>query len=428
MSAADNKPKILIKQGRVICPQQELDQVKDLYIAEGKIAAYDSCADFTADFEIDASNKLLIPGIVDLCMSLDEPGQVNQTSIDCETRAANASGVTTLCCQPNTDPVIDTPASAELLQQHAKNKNFCRILPIGALTTKLSSEQLAEMHALHQAGCVAVSNGRYPICNTTLLRNAFLYAASLNLVIFYQAEDYYLGKDACAHEGLVAGRLGLPSIPSCAESIEIARVLELVADTGARVHFNKISTQAGLELIAKAKQSGLPVTADVSIQNLFLTEMDVVGFDSNCHVQPPLRDISCQHALRDALKSGIIDAICSDHQPREIEAKLLPFEQAKPGVSALETFLPLVLRLEQLDVLNLSEAINKITAAPGKILNRPLGNLAIDGVADVVIVDPHAAYMLDPAKLVSQGKNTPYAGWDFDAKVVNTIFAGNLID
>jgi dihydroorotase len=419
--------KIRISGGRVLDPANGIDEHLDVFIADGKILAVASELDgFTADQEIDARDKWIIPGLVDLCARLREPGQEHKATIQSETRAAAAAGITTLCCPPDTHPIIDTPAVAELIQNRAEQAGYATVLPIAALTQDLKGEQLSEMAALKQAGCPVVANVG-PLANTQVQRLAMEYAQTHRLTVFINPRDHWLGEYGCAHEGKVSTRLGLPGIPVAAETAAVARDLALIELIGVRAHFTRLSTHRAVRMIARAQYDGLPVTADVCAHQLHLTEMDISDYNSLCHVIPPLRTQRDRDGLREGVKQNVIQAICSDHQPHEADAKLAPFCSTQPGISALETLLPLSLRLHEEDKLPLSEIIRRLTSGPAQILNIDAGTLSPGHPADICIIDPQRIWRLDENSIQSQGMNTPFLGWEFKGRVTHTLSRGNLV-
>jgi len=419
---------MIIRGGRLIDPANQIDNVSDLYIERGIIAAIgEAPTGFVAESEIDASGKWVLPGLVDLQARLREPGQKHKGTVASETTAAAAAGITTLCCPPDTNPVIDSPAVAAQIAHRAEAAGMSRVLPIGALTQGLEGEQLASMQALHTAGCLVMSNARRPITSTLVQRRALEYAATLGITIFINAEDPWLAADGCVHEGPLSTRLGLAGIPECAEVIAVARDLMLIEQTGVSAHFSQLSTARAAELIAEARAKGLTVSADVSAHQLYLTEMDVDGFNSQCHVRPPLRSQRDRDALRHAVASGAISAICSDHQPHDRDAKLAPFAATEPGISALETLLPLTLRLVDEGVLNLNDAITRLTAGPARILGIDAGHLSAGATADLCIVDPNQHWDVSEDTLRSAGKNTPFLGWEMKGRVTHTLLGGRLV-
>ena len=421
---------LLITNGRMIDPTNNIDQTSDIHIVDGKIAAIGKPGSIKTEEgtqRIDANNLTIIPGLVDCCARLREPGQENKATIYSETIAATKAGITTLCFPPDTDPVIDEPAVVELINQKSSNAGHSNIVTLGALTSGLNGLHLSEMHALQQAGCVGLSNARRPIENSLILKRAFAYAATYEMRVFIEPDEYSLSNGGCAHEGEVATRLGLKSIPVSAETIAIARALELVAETGVSAHFGRLSSAAGVEMISRAKNEHLNITADVSAHQLHLTEQDISSFNSTCHVIPPLRSQRDMEALQRAIADNTIDAICSDHQPHDIDAKQAPFASTEPGISALETMLPLCLRLSQNTPLELSSIVNKITRAPSNILGIEAGSLSVGATADICIFDEAEDWQLSEDSINSHGKNTPFLGWNFQGRVKYTVIDGRLL-
>lgn len=418
---------IKISNGLVIDPANNIEAKHDIYISEGRIAAIGKQPDgFTIDQTIDASNCHVIPGIVDLRARLREPGQENKGTIASETRAAAASGITTLCIPPDTTPVIDTTSVVELIHQRANAAGHAKIVTLGALTAGLKGEQLSEMALLKKQGnCVGISNGLSPVSNNLIMRRAMEYAASCGLTIFLHAEDQGLAGNGCAHEGAISTRLGLPGIPETAETNAVSRDLLLIEQTGVHAHFCHVSSASAMQMIARAQYDGLPVTADVTAHHLHLTEMDIGFFDSNCHVRPPLRTQRDREALVDALATGNVSAICSDHEPHDADAKLAPFAETEAGISALETLLPLALRLTE--ELSLSDVINRITWQPAKILGIDAGTLSVGEKADICIYNPQTDWILKTENMLSSGRNTPFAGWEFKGKVEHTLLNGKVV-
>lgn len=420
--------RITIENGRLIDPANGVDARRDLHIAAGRVVGVgEAPADFAAETRIDATGLIVCPGLVDLRARLREPGHEHKGSIASESRAASAAGVTTLCMPPDTDPVIDTPAVAELIHQRAEAAGCARVLPLAALTQGLRGEQLSEMAEMRRAGCVGVSNALAPITDTNVLRRALEYAASHGLTVFLHPEDRWLAAGGRAHEGAVSTRLGLPAVPEAAETVAVARELVLVEQTGARAHFCAISSARALQMLERAQAEGLPVSADVTAHHLHLTELDLGFYNPNCHVRPPLRTQRDRDGLRAGLRRGSLAVICSDHQPHDADAKLAPFGETEPGISALETLLPLVLRLVEDGVLELQQALACLTAAPARVLGIEAGSLGVGDPADVCIFDPERLWTVDPQALVSQGHNTPFAGWELKGRVVQTLLAGRPV-
>ena len=420
--------RILIKNGRVIDPANSIDKVTNVYIADGKISAVaDSLDDFNADQEIDANGQLVCPGLVDLSARLREPGLEHKATIASETRAAAAAGITSLVTPPDTDPVIDTPAVVKLIRKTAQDAGHCKVYSLGAATQGLGGEHLSEMGALKAAGCVGISNALTPIKNPLIMKRIMEYAATFDLTLFLFSEDATLRHAGCVHEGAISTRLGLPGIPEAAETVAVARDLALIADTGVRAHFCHISSVRALQMIARAQFDGLPVTVDVAAHQLYLTDMDIGEFNSQCHVRPPLRGQRDMQGLREGVYRGSISAICSDHQPHEEDAKLNPFIETEAGISALETLLPLILRLTDETPLSLTDAIAKTTVEPATIIGIDAGTLSVGAAADIIVVDPETYWKVASENLLSRGHNSPFTDWDMKGQVSHTLLSGKIV-
>jgi dihydroorotase len=423
-----SEARIKISGGRLVDPNNEIDDLRDICIANGRIVAIGTAPDgFAADIDLDATGLIVIPGVIDLCARLREPGQEHKATIDSECRAAAANGITTLCCPPDTDPVIDTPAVVELIRHRAQQTGAARVVTLGAATRGLRGEQLSEMAALQEAGCVGVSNAFYPFASTLVERRVFEYAATFNLTVFLHADDAALSANGCVHEGPLSTRLGLPGIPQAAETVAVARDLALIQQTGVRAHFCRLTTQHAVRMVARAQFDGVPISADVAIPNIYLSEMDTVEFGANYHFIPPLRTEEDRQGLKKGLGNGTLSAVCSDHQPHEADAKLAPFPATEPGASGLDSLLPLTLRLAEDDQMPLRDAIARITSGPASILNIPYGDLSVGRAADLCIFDPLGNWTLNESNMHSQGKNTPFRGWEMPAQVRYTLRDGHII-
>jgi dihydroorotase len=416
-----------ITNGRLFDPANQLDQVSDIHINHGRIIAVgDAPTDFVATKIIDAAGMLVIPGLIDLSTRLGEPGLEHFTTIAREGRAAAAGGITSLCVMPDTDPVNDTFAVTELIQRRARQAGTAFVLPVGALTKGLKGEALSEMVAMHREGCVAFSQVHKPVVNTQTLFNAFDYAATHNLLVMMRPVDTYLGRDGVAHRGAISSALGLPDIPVAAETLAVARLLLLAEETGVRLHLSQLSTARAVDMLSDAQTRGLPVTADVAIHNLHLTEFDTADFASFMHVQPPLRSARDRDALRAGVKAGIINAVCSDHTPLMHDDKLLPFPESVPGISGLESLLPLLLGLVREHVLTLEQAITAVTHNPAKLLGINRGSLSVGAPADITVVDLGEDWLFNRHALISAGDNTPFHKWPLTGRVKTTLFQGNV--
>ncbi|ORU89880.1 MAG: dihydroorotase [Cycloclasticus sp. symbiont of Poecilosclerida sp. M] len=417
---------ILIKNGRVIDPRNGLDTVQDVYIADGKIQSIGKVPKgFTAKKTIDAKNKVLAPGFIDLNTRLREPGFEFKATIASETKAAAAAGFTHICCLPDTMPVIDTPAVANLIQDKAQAAGFSKVLPIGALTVDLQGEILTEAYALQQAGCVALSQAPNTIAPHTL-RRALQYASTFGMLVVLKAEDAAIRDDGCIHAGEISSRLGLQGIPASAETVAVAQIIALADETGARVHLTGISTAKAVSMLARAQKDGIKISADAHAHQMHLTDKAVETFDANYHVSPPLRSTSDKKALIKGLEKGVIQ-ISSGHEPHEAEAKQAPFPSTQAGISSLETALPLTLGLVAAKSLTLSQAISRLSFGPAEILGIDAGHLSIGAEANLCIFDADETWKVNQQNWLSRGLNTPFMGDKMTGRVTHTLIDGKVV-
>ncbi len=428
--------KILIRNGRVIDPASGRDEIADLAIASGRIVGIGAPSDFRADRIIDAAGLVVAPGLVDLAARLREPGQEHEGMLESELAAAAAGGVTSLVCLPDTDPVLDEPGLVDMLKFRARKISRCRLFPLGALTRGLQGQALTEIAELTESGCIGFSQADVAITDTQVLLRALQYAATFGVAVWLRPQDAWLGKGIAA-SGAVATRMGLSGVPVVAETIALHTIFALVRATGARVHLCRLSSAAGVAALRAAKAEGLPVTADVSINSLHLTDVDIGYFNADMRLVPPLRQAADRDALRAALADGTIDALVSDHDPVAEDMKNLPFGEAEPGATGLELLLSLALRWGQDSGLTLPQTLARVTQHPVRVLGDALGSLATSagrlvegGVADVCIFDPEALWQVTPQALVSQGKHTPFAfaatGMALPGRVRATLVAGTV--
>ncbi len=418
-----------IKNGRVIDPASGLDEVKDVFISTGKIVAVGVApADFVAAQTIDASGYVVTAGFVDLSARLREPGFEYKATLESELQAAMRGGVTSLVCPPDTDPVLDEAGLVEMLKQRAKMQHKAHVYPLGALTVGLHGQNLTEMAALTEAGCVGFSQAEEPIVDTNVLQRALSYAATFAYTVWLRPQDAFVGKGGVAHSGPLASRLGLSGVPVMAETIAMHTLFELMRATGARVHLCRISSAAGLELIRQAKKEGLALTCDVGIHHVHLTDTDIGYFDSNARLTPPLRSQRDRDAILAALADGTIDAICSDHTPVDDDEKALPFAEASAGATGLELLLSLAVKWsdDSRGAISLAQAIAKITCDPAAVVGLACGQLKVGAAADICIFDPAARWTVKADALVSQGKHTPFIGYELPALVKATIVDGRV--
>jgi dihydroorotase len=420
--------KIEISGGRVIDPGQGIDRNASLYVSAGKIAAVgEAPAGWHANRVIDASGLVVCPGLIDAAARLREPGFEYKATLESEVAAAVAGGITRLACPPDTDPPLDEPGLVEMLKHRARVLNLAHVYPVGALTVGLRGETITEMGELVDAGCIAFSHADAPLPDTQVLLRALQYAATFGYRVWLRPQDAHLGRGGVAHDGEVATRLGLPAIPGFAETIALETIFELVRATGVHVHLPRLSTHDGVARVRAAKKAGLPVTCDVAIHHVHLCDVDVGWFNAHCHLVPPLRGVRDRAALRAGLADGTIDLICSDHTPVDDDAKQLPFAESEPGATGLELLLPLTLKWALEDRLPLSAALARITAEPARVLGLHAGHLSVGTDADVCVFDPDLRWVVEPAALKSQGKNTPFLGVELAGKVRYTLVGGQVV-
>jgi len=425
--------KLLIQGGRVIDPASGLDAQADVALANGTVLALQKIpADFHPDVTIHAAGCLVLPGLVDLAVRLREPGNEHARMLASEMAAAMVGGVTSLVCQPDTDPVLDEPGLVEMLRFRAEKLEQARVYPLGALTRNLKGEALTEMVMLTDAGCVAFSQAEMMLGNTQVLQRAFQYATTFGFAVWLRPQDDHLGQGVAA-SGPLATRMGLSGVPVMAETIALHTIFELMRATGARVHLCRISSAAGVALVRQAKADGLKVTCDVSINSLHLTDTDIGYFDSRARLNPPLRQQRDRDALRAGLADGSIDALVSDHTPVDENAKTLPFAESEPGATGLELLLSLAFKWHQDSGVPLLRALQVVTDGPAQVLGAALGprlgrtgRLQAGGLADVCVFDPQATWTVQADTLVSQGKNTPFSGYELPGRVRCTLVGGRV--
>lgn len=425
--------KILIQGGRVINPATGFDEKADVALVGTAVAAIKNIAsDFAPDTVINASGCIVMPGLVDLQVRLREPGQEHAGMLASEMAAAVAGGVTSMVCPPDTEPVLDEAGLVEMLCHRAERLLQARLYPLGALTRNLDGESLTEMLQLTQAGCVAFSQAEVPVANTQVMQRALQYAKTFDYAVWLRPQDLYLGKGVAA-SGPLATRLGLSGVPVAAETIALHTIFELVRATGARVHLCRLSSAAGVALVRQAKAEGLPVSCDVSINSLHLTDLDIGYFDSRMRVNPPLRQQRDRDALRAGLADGTVDVLVSDHTPVDEDAKALPFAQCEAGATGLELLLSLALKWSQEDGVPLARALATVTSQPAGVLGAALGplqgkvgHLAVGSVADVCVFDPAAMWTVTSSALRSQGNHTPFGGYELPGRVRTTVVGGHI--
>jgi dihydroorotase len=420
--------KLEIAHGRIVDPASGVDGEGTLYLADGAIVGMDARpSGWHATRVIDARGLVVAPGLVDVAARLREPGLEYRATLESEMAAAIAGGVTSLACPPDTDPPLDEPGLVEMLKHRARSLNQARVYPIGALTVGLAGLALTEMGELAEAGCVAFSQADMPLGDTDLMWRAMQYASTFGFPLWLRATDPHIGRNGMAHDGEIATRLGLAGIPVIAETIALSTIVALVRDTGVRVHVCRLSSAEGVALVRAAKREGLPITCDVAVHHLHLSDVDIGWFDANARLVPPLRSTRDRAALRAGAADGTIDIICSDHSPVDDDDKQVPFGEATPGATGLELMLPLTLKWASEEGVPLATALARVTSAPARLMGVPAGTLSAGAPADLCIFDPGAWWKVERAGLRSQGKNTPFLGVEVPGRVRCTIVAGQVV-
>ena len=424
--------KLQITNGRLIDPANQIDAKQDLFIIDGKVAAIGKApAGFVAEQKIDASGLIVAPGLVDLSVRLREPGYEYKATLESELQAALAGGVTSLVCPPDTDPALDEPGLVEMLVHRARSLNQSHVYPLGALTIALKGHELTEMAELTEAGCVGFSQAEHAIQDTTVLLRALQYAQTFGYTVWLRPQDPHLGKGGIAHSGPFASRLGLAGVPVISETIALHTIFELMRSTGARVHLCRLSSADGIALVRAAKAEGLPVTCDVGAHHLHLTDADIGFFDSNARMVPPLRSQRDREAICAAVADGTVDAICSDHTPVDDDEKLLPFGEASPGATGLELLLSLALKWADASVAQVDQrlklALTRITVDAARVAGLTAGQLSVGSAADICIFNPDTMWTVQASALLSQGKHTPFLGYELQGQVHTTLVAGRIV-
>ena len=411
---------MIIRQARLLDPQQQLDQISDLHITDGKIQAIGENLNATNAQEIDGKGKLVCPSFTDLLTYLRQPGNSQKGTIATETQAAASAGFGTLLPSPDTQPCTDSTAVLELVQDRAAQAGYCQLAPVAALTQGLNSSHLSNMQGLSKAGAVAFSNAGHDFSDNTVLLRCYEYAATYGLKIFLQAQDAALG-NGHMHDGALATRMGLNGIPVIAETLAIARHLQMIQHTGVSAHFQQLSSAAAVDMIRQAKNQGLPVTADVDLAHLCYTEQQVQGYASQYYVQPPLRSEDDRQALLAGLADG---TIVSAHQPHEDAAKQAPFADTATGMAMYDSFMSLLLSLEGQACLTLAQLVSAISNKPANIAQVASNNLAVGSDANLCLIDPTQQWQLQESNQQSHGANQSLQGQTLTGRVQLTLRNG----
>ena len=419
--------KILIKNGRVIDPANNLDAVCDVLIEDGIIAEVSAGISTAVDDIIDADGLLVTPGLVDIHTHLRDPGQEYKEDIVSGTRAAAAGGVTSLACMPNTSPVNDSLAITKYIIDKAKEQGSANVFPVGCISKGMKGEILAEMGELKQAGCVGFSDDGVPVSSGELMRRAFEYADTFSMPIMTHAEDLSLVGSGCMNDGPVATELGLKGIPWVAEDAATAREIMLAEFTGGRLHVCHVSTRGSVDLVRQAKARGVRVSCEATPHHFTLTDEAVRGYNTNAKMNPPLRSQEDVDAVRAGLADGTIDAIATDHAPHHYDEKNVEFAIAMNGIVGLESLLPLSLKLVTDGVIDLQKAVSLLTVQPARIIGIDRGTLSPGAVADIALIDPQLEWVFTAESLHSKSKNTPFVDWKMEGAAVKTLLAGQIV-
>ncbi|WP_054694761.1 dihydroorotase [Syntrophomonas palmitatica] len=420
--------KLLFKGAQIIDPANGVNMVGDLLVENGKIKAVDKEINLDKAEIIDLTGKILCPGFIDMHVHLREPGFEYKEDITTGSRAAAAGGFTTICCMPNTSPVIDNGAVASFVRDRGKRTGLVNVLPIGSITKKQAGNELSPVAEMVTAGCIAISDDGKPVMRGDIMRNALEYAKMFDLPVLAHCEDLNLSRDGQMHEGYYSTIYGLKGIPAAAEEVMVARDIILAGLTGGRLHICHVSTSGTLELIRQARQEGIRVTCEVTPHHLILTDQAVGSYDADTKVNPPLRSLEHVQALREALQEGLIDAIATDHAPHQFEEKDCEYNLAMSGISGLETAVALIMDCLVIPgYLDIEQMVKAFTCGPAAILGLKQGRLDIGAPADITVIDPEIVKSVDPAQFNSKGKNTPFKGMNLKGWPCLTMVGGRIV-
>ena len=421
--------RLVLRGGRVLDPSQDMDQVADLVICDGVVEAIQEPDTAQGDTVRDVAGLLVTPGLIDLHVHLREPGYEYKEDIESGTRAAAAGGFTAVCCMPNTNPAIDTPAVVRQIVERAESVGYARVYPVASLTRAMAGDQLSEIADLKAAGACAVSDDAFPVQNAETMRRGMEYCAQFGLTVMTHCEDKTMTEGGAVNEGYTSTVMGMPAMPAAAEEIGIARNILLSRLTGCRVHLLHVSTAVGVELLRWARDCGIPVSGETAPHYLTLTDEACMGFDTNAKMNPPLRADADLQALRQALAAGILDAIATDHAPHARHEKEVEFDRAPFGIVGLETAFGLVYtHLVLKNILSLGQAVHLMSSGPARVLDLPGGTLRPGSPADVSVFDLTEEWVVDPEQFRSKSRNTPFAGWKLTGKPRFTVVGGRIVE
>jgi dihydroorotase len=427
---SDRRP-ILLTNARILDPSRDLDLVGDLLMADGAIREVKrgiSAAGVPEGAEvIDCRDRIVAPGLIDMRAFIGEPGAEYRETLASASHAAAAGGVTTIICQPDTNPPIDDPAMVDFVQRRARDTAIVHVQPMAALTTGLKGEEMTEIGLLKAAGAVAFTDGARSVTNARVMRRALTYARDFDALIAHHTEDPDLVGEGVMNESEFAARLGLMGVPTAAETIMLERDLRLVALSQARYHAASLTCADSLDVLKRGKEAGLAITAAASINHLTLNEIDVGSYRTFCKVSPPLRGENDRRALVEALACGLIDVVMSDHDPQDVETKRLPFAEAEPGAIGIETMLSAALRLVHSGDVTLMALLKAMSTRPAEILGLPGGTLRPGSPADVIVIDLDVPWIVDREMLKSKCKNSPFDEAKLQGRVTRTIVAGRTV-
>ncbi len=419
---------LLIKGGRVIDPSQKIDATLDVLVEKGLVKELGKGLAAPAGCEVlDATGKYVVPGLIDMHVHLRDPGLEYKEDIVSGTRAAAAGGFTSVCCMPNTRPVIDNKAIASYIINKAKSEGFCNVFPVGTITYGMNGERMSEMGELKEAGCVAVSDDGKPVSSPELMRRSLQYAHGMGIMVISHAEELSLVGEGVMNEGFTSTEIGLKGIPRVAEDIATARDVLLAEYTAAPLHVAHVSTSGSVRIIREAKARGVKVTCETAPHYFTLTDDAVRGYNTNAKMNPPLREAADVVAIKEGLRDGTIDCIATDHAPHHLDEKDVEFDAALNGIVGLETSLPLSLKLVEEGVLTVEQLIRKMSCNPAAILGLNRGSLKVGNIADITLIDPAVEWSVEADKLESKSKNSPFLGWQVKGKAAATVLAGKVV-